>query len=171
VATNAVDEIFSRVDVEAEVKDQLPTDFKSLAGPATAALQQASYRIVDDALERPVFQRLWITANREMHETLVQTLEGGGPRVSTEGGAVVLDLGAIAREAVDQIGIGQDLGVKLPRDIGRIEDPPPARPGGHDVARAARTPREEFYGFRTGIGAGGVPRRGRDAASGRSRCN
>ncbi len=36
VATRAVDELFDSVDVNAEIKAQLPEDFKNLSGPATA---------------------------------------------------------------------------------------------------------------------------------------
>ena len=55
IATRAVDELFDNVDVQAEVEAKLPGDVKSLSGPATAALRQASYQIVDRALEQPAF--------------------------------------------------------------------------------------------------------------------
>lgn len=120
VATRAVDELFDSVDVQAEIKDQLPPDFKSLSGPATAGLRQASYRIVDRALEQPAFQRLFTRALEEAHRTLVEVLEGGGPRVSTEGGEVTLDLQAIVLEAADRIGIGEQVAERIPPDAGRI---------------------------------------------------
>ena len=47
VANRAVDELFANVDVQAEVENQLPTDYKGLSGAATAGLRQASYQIVD----------------------------------------------------------------------------------------------------------------------------
>ena len=59
VANRAVDELFANVDVQAEVEEQLPTDYKGLSGAATAGLRQASYQIVDRALEQPVFQELF----------------------------------------------------------------------------------------------------------------
>ena len=120
VANRAVDELFANVDVQAEVEQQLPTDYQGLAGPATAGLRQASYRIVDRALEQPAFQRLFAATLEETHRTLVQVLEGGGDRVSTEGGEVTLDLRAIIEEAADRIGIGQQVSDKLPADAGRI---------------------------------------------------
>src|SRR5919106_3226816 len=94
VANRAVDELFANVDVQAEVETQLPNDYKGLSGAATAGLRQASYQIVDRALEQPVFQDLFRIALEESHETLVEVLEGGGARVSTEEGAVTLDLRA-----------------------------------------------------------------------------
>ena len=120
IATRAVDELFDSVDVQAEVEKQLPKDFKSLSGPAAAGLRQASYQIVDRALEQPRLQALFAVTLEEAHRTLVQVLEGDGPRVSTEGGEVTLDLRTIILEAADRIGIGDQVADKIPADAGRI---------------------------------------------------
>jgi hypothetical protein len=120
VANRAVDELFANVDVQEEVRAQLPSGYKGLAGPATAGLRQASYQIVDRALEQPRFQSLFKVTLEETHKTLVQVLEGGGDRVSTQNGEVVLDLRPIVEEAADRIGVGQQVASKLPADAGRI---------------------------------------------------
>jgi hypothetical protein len=120
VATRAVDELYASVDVQAELEGQLPNDFKSLSGPAAAGLRQASYEIVDRALEQPRFQRLFTAAVRESHATLVQVLEGGGSRVSTENGEVILNMRAILLEAADRIGLSEQAQSKIPADAGRI---------------------------------------------------
>jgi hypothetical protein len=120
IANRAVDELFANVDVQSEVKTQLPSDFKSLSGPAAAGLRQASYQIVDRALEQPAFQSLFKVTLEQTHKTLVEVLEGGGARVSTEGGEVTLNLRAIIQEAADRIGIGDQVADKLPADAGRI---------------------------------------------------
>jgi hypothetical protein len=120
IANRAVDELFANVDVQAEVQEQLPSGYKSLSGPAAAGLRQASYEIVNRALEQPRFQSLFKTTLEETHKTLVEVLEGGGERVSTEGGEVTLNLRAIIQEAADRIGIGDQVADKLPADAGRI---------------------------------------------------
>jgi membrane protease YdiL (CAAX protease family) len=120
VANRAVDELFANVDVQAEVENQLPTDYKGLSGAATAGLRQASYQIVNRALEQPVFQDLFRAALEESHTTLVQVLEGGGTRVSTQEGEVVLELRAIMVEAADRIGIGDQVVDRIPADAGQI---------------------------------------------------
>jgi len=120
VANRAVDELFANVDVQAEVEGQLPADYKGLSGAATAGLRQASYQIVDRALEQPVFQDLFRVALEESHTTLVQVLEGGGDRVSTDEGEVILDLRAIIIEAADRIGIGGQVVDRIPDDAGQI---------------------------------------------------
>lgn len=120
VATRAVDELFANVDVQAEVEAQLPEDYKGLSGAATAGLRQASYQIVDRALEQSVFQQLFRLSVEESHTVLVEVLEGGGDRISTEGGVVTLDLREIVQEAADRIGIGQQVADKLPEDAAQI---------------------------------------------------
>ena len=120
VANRAVDELFANVDVQAEVEKQLPADYQGLAGPATAGLRQASYQIVNRALEQPAFQQLFKATLDETHKTLVEVLEGGGGRVSTANGEVTLNLRAIIEEAADRIGIGQQVADKIPADAGRI---------------------------------------------------
>jgi Short C-terminal domain len=120
VANRAVDELFANVDVQEEVQAQLPSGYKGLAGPATAGLRQASYQIVNRALEQPRFQTLFKATLEETHKTLVQVLHGGGDRVSTQNGEVVLDLRPIVAEAADRIGVGQQVASKLPQNAGRI---------------------------------------------------
>jgi hypothetical protein len=121
VAARSVDELFDNVDVQAEIEDQLPDDLQSLSGPATAGLRQASYELVDRALERPALQRLWARSLRETHSTLVEVLEGEGPAFSTTGGVVTLDLELIVLEAADRIGIRNQIEDNLPADVGSIE--------------------------------------------------
>ena len=120
VANRAVDELFANVDVQAEVEAQLPADYQGLSGAATAGLRQASYQIVNRALEQPVFQELFRVALEESHTTLVQVLEGGGDRVSTDEGEVILDLRRIIIEATDRIGIGDQVVDRIPADAGQI---------------------------------------------------
>jgi hypothetical protein len=120
VATRAVDELFTSVDVQAELQAQLPQDWKSLSGVAAAGARQASYQVVDRALEQPAFQRLFAISLEESHATLVEVLEGGGSRVSTQGGEVTLDLRAIVRETADRIGIGEQVADRIPADAGQI---------------------------------------------------
>ncbi|GIU95681.1 MAG: hypothetical protein KatS3mg012_2138 [Gaiellaceae bacterium] len=120
IATRVVDELFASVDVQAEVERQLPDDYKSLSGPAAAGLRQASYAILERALEQPRLQSLFEATLRESHRSLVVVLEGGGSGISVEQGVVTLDLGAIIDEAAERIGLGAQLSDKIPADAGRI---------------------------------------------------
>ena len=67
-----------------------------------------------------MFQSLFRASLEESHTTLVEVLEGGGDRVSTQGGVVTLDLRQIIQEAADRIGIGSQVADRLPADAGQI---------------------------------------------------
>jgi hypothetical protein len=121
VSTRAVDELYASVDVAALLEERLPPDFQNLSGPAAAGIRQASYQVVDRALERPAFQRLWEFSVEQSHETLVQVLEGGGDRVTTEEGVVTLDLRPLVLETAERIGIRDQVEDRLPADAGVIE--------------------------------------------------
>ncbi len=121
IATRAVDELYANVDVQAEIEGQLPEDFKSLAGLASAGVRQASYQVIDRALEQPALQTAFAIAVENAHATLVDVLEGGGDRASTEGGVVTLDLRQIVLETADRIGIRSQIEGKLPENVGQIE--------------------------------------------------
>jgi hypothetical protein len=121
VATRAVDELYAEVDVASLLEDRLPDDYQSLSGPAAAGLRQASYEIVDRALERPAMQKLWAISLEQSHLTLVQVLEGGGDRVSTDEGIVSLDLRPIVLDTAERIGLRDEVEDRLPQNAGVIE--------------------------------------------------
>ena len=122
VATYAVDELYRRVDVEAELEDVLPDDADRFADLGAAALRPVAYQVVDRALRTSVLASLWETANRQAHEQFVRSVvEGGGAGVSTEGGVVRLGLRPILVEATTRIGLGESLAARIPTDAGSIE--------------------------------------------------
>ena len=93
IANYAVDEVYRRVDVEAELEDVLPKDADRFANLAAAALRPAAYQVVDRALRTSALEGFWEGANRQAHEQFVRTVVGGGETgVSTEGGVVQLGL-------------------------------------------------------------------------------
>jgi len=116
-----VDQLYENVNVEAEVKDRLPSDFKDLAGPVAGGVRQFAGDGAEKVLETSTAQSLWEDANRSAHEQLVSVLEDKGDAVSTSEGNVSLNVGSLVTNLADQVGIGQDLADKLPADAGQIE--------------------------------------------------
>jgi hypothetical protein len=122
VANYAVDEVYRRVDVEAELKDVLPDDADRFANLAAAALRPAAYQVVDRALRTSVLAGLWESTNRQAHEQFVRTVVGGGGAgVSTGGGVVRLGLRPILVESTRRIGLGESLAARIPADAGTVE--------------------------------------------------
>lgn len=114
-----VNELFTKVDVEAQLKKKLPDQVKGLAGPASGGLRQLATQAGLEALKNPTVQSAWANANRRAHDAFLHLIEGGGSTLSTTNGVVTLDLGQL----VSQIGqnAGVDISDKLPPDAARIE--------------------------------------------------
>jgi hypothetical protein len=119
VAAFLVDELYTNVDVEAQLKKALPPRADVLAGPAAGALHQLAERVAQEALERPAVQQLWRQANERAHAALLNLIEGGGTVVSTESGDVTLDLGTLVTQVGSQAGV--DVAGKIPPDAGQLE--------------------------------------------------
>jgi hypothetical protein len=69
---------------------------------------------VDRALTIPAVQSLWAQSNRRAHALVIKLLDGGGSELSTSGGAVTLDLEALLDRVGQRVGVGSDVGAKLP---------------------------------------------------------
>ena len=117
LANFMVDELYTNVDVQAELASALPPRLQPLAGPAAAGLRQLTDRLANEALQRPRVQAAWENINRVTHEKLIEVVE------DDSGEPVVLDLGDILGEVGANAGI--DVASKLPPDAGEIEILPP----------------------------------------------
>jgi Short C-terminal domain len=121
VANYTVDELYRRVDVEAELEDVLPNDADRYSKAAAAALRPLAYQVVDQALRTSLFAGLWEHANREAHTQFVAVVKGGNDSVSTDGGVVRLGLRPILIEASKRVGFGENLAARIPIDSGQVE--------------------------------------------------
>src|SRR5215212_2187203 len=92
VAATLVDQFYANVDVQAELEKKLPPEAQGLAGPASAGLRELSDRTAVRMLERPRVQALWVNSVTKAHSQLVKVLEDDTGALSTENGAVVLDV-------------------------------------------------------------------------------
>ncbi|HEY2572317.1 MAG TPA: SHOCT domain-containing protein [Solirubrobacteraceae bacterium] len=115
-----VDQLYARVDVRGVVRSSLPKQFAALAGPVSGALQNAAVGVVSSALEHPVVQRLWRTANRNADEALVSVITGNRGPIAVSNGAVKLDLAAVLRNVAADLGVPQSAINKLPPSIGDV---------------------------------------------------
>jgi hypothetical protein len=114
-----VEALYENVDVQGELAGALPPAAKPLAGPAAAGLRTLAGKLASEALGRPRVQALWAEANRNAHALFLEVIEGGGDTLSTEGGAVTLELGPIVERLGAQLGI--DVASKLPPEAAEIQ--------------------------------------------------
>jgi hypothetical protein len=100
-----VEALFDNVNVEAQLKKHLPNNLEGLAGPAAGGVHELALRAAAEALKSPQVQELWANANRRAHDTFLLVVEGGNETVSTEGGAVTLDVGRVIAQVADNAGV------------------------------------------------------------------
>jgi len=104
-----VHELFSNVDVAAELQTVFPKQLQPLSGPAAAGLQQLAGQLAPRVLAGPVVQKAWVQANIAAHRELLRVLNGGGPVVSTKSGVVTLDLHTLVTQLAATVGLSSQL--------------------------------------------------------------
>jgi hypothetical protein len=120
VAAALVDQLFSNVDVEALLDEQLPAQQKGLAGPIAGAIRLGAEPAASRLLERPRIQELWVRSVTQTHRALINVLEGDSRALETEGGNVVLNLRPLIIQFGDRIAIVGRIDQRLPADAGQI---------------------------------------------------
>jgi Short C-terminal domain len=138
-----VNELFSSVDVAAEIKSVLPAQVAGLAAPAAAGLRALATQIAPQVLTTSPVQNAWRLANRTAQIELLRILNGGSKTISTSNGVVSLQLHPLLMQLAAQVGlqsqlasvqsnlqgaagttaqstVQQKLGVKLPPPSGNI---------------------------------------------------
>jgi hypothetical protein len=121
VAASLVEQLYANVDVAAALEQRLPEDQKGLAGPAAAGLRELSDRAARRMLERPRVQAVWVNSVTRAHRQLINVLEDDTGALSTEGGAVVLDLQPLVVQLGDRIAVVGSAAERFGPDAGRIE--------------------------------------------------
>jgi hypothetical protein len=121
LSTFLVAQLYTNVDVEAELRKALPPEASALAGPAAGGLRQLAQQVAERALTTPQVQAIWAEANRAAHEQFLAVVNGGGTVVSTGEGEVTLQLGTVVEQIGEQVGVPADLIAKLPKDAGELK--------------------------------------------------
>jgi hypothetical protein len=120
VATTLVDQLYTDVDVQAALKEQLPENLQPLAGPIAGASRELADRAAQRLLERPRAQELWVNSLAFTHQQLLRLLDDDLTSVRTEGGFLVLDLRTLVIQLGDQVAVIGQLGNRLPEDAGKV---------------------------------------------------
>lgn len=120
VSNYLVDQLYANVDVTGEIRSALPPRAQPLAPAAAGALRNAAENVTNELLQRPRVQGLWEDANRTAHQAFLKVVQGGGPAVSTEGGVVKLDLGAMLQQLQQRTGVGGRVAAKLPPGTAQV---------------------------------------------------
>jgi hypothetical protein len=108
LAETIVAELYSHVDVAAQLRNALPDSAAEFAPTLAAGIRTTSVQVASAALATDAVRQAWRQANRVAHDQVVHVLEGKGGVVTTAKGEVAIDTSALAglvRGALDRNGI------------------------------------------------------------------
>jgi Short C-terminal domain len=121
IADSVVEELFANVDVAAALEQRLPEDQQAFAGPLAGGLREFADRTVRRLLDSARGQELLEDSLVTTHEQLLAVLDDESTAITTEGGAVILDLQPLVIQVGERVAIVGRLAERLPDDTGRIE--------------------------------------------------
>ena len=116
-----IDQLYSNVDVQGELKSGLPKQLGPLAGPISGALHGLAEEGAQRALATPRVQDVWKRANYAADQTLVRIVNGGGSRVQINGGTVSLNLRQIVADLSQRLGLPSSIAGKLPASVANLK--------------------------------------------------
>jgi hypothetical protein len=108
LAETIVAELYSHVDVAAQLRKALPDSAAEFAPTLAASIRTTSVQVASAALATSAVRQAWRQANRVAHDQVVHVLEGKDGVVTTAKGEVAIDTGGLAalvRSALDGNGI------------------------------------------------------------------
>jgi hypothetical protein len=120
VSAYVVDQVYSNVDVAAELRSGLPPRLAPLAGPAAGGLRNLAEQMTQRVLARPRIQDAWKAANYVTAQQLIRIVKGQSKLVKATGNAVILDLRPVVLEVAGRLGIPDSLVSKIPPEAGKI---------------------------------------------------
>jgi hypothetical protein len=96
VAKQVSENLVSRTDLNARVKNALPPKAGFLATPLTSEVETVTNELALKAVQSKQFYTLWVAANRASHKQLVAVLTGSSEgSVSSKNGKVTIDLSQV----------------------------------------------------------------------------
>jgi hypothetical protein len=121
IAAQLVDALFTNVDVQAGLREQLPPEQQRLAPTLAGVLRELADRGAQRLLERPRVQDLWVRSIVKSQEQLVAVLNDDSTAVNTEGGYVILNLQPLVIQLGERVAIIGRASARLPEDAGHIK--------------------------------------------------
>jgi hypothetical protein len=122
VAVYVVDQLYTNIDVGAQLGELLPGDLSGLSGALASALRNPATDAVDRLLATDQVAAIWSNANRVAHQTIVNILEDDTrvEALSTSGGSVTLDLREVVVQLAADLGLPGTVVDKIPADAGQV---------------------------------------------------
>jgi hypothetical protein len=100
-----VAQLYANVDVKAQLEEELPSSVSALSAPLAAATRQLALNVSEKALASPRVQALVSNAVRAAHAQFVKLIKDEGQYVSSTGGDVTIEYGALIADLAARLGV------------------------------------------------------------------
>ena len=122
IAVYVVDQLYTNVDVGAQLGQLLPGDLSGLSGALASALRNPATDAVDRLLATDQVATIWSNANRITHQTIVNILEDDTrvEALSTADGNITLDVREVVVQLAADLGLPGAVVDRIPADAGQI---------------------------------------------------
>ena len=120
VAAQMVEILYTNVDVGGQLKDELPSNLQSLAGPIAGLSHELADRAARELLSRPRVQDLFVTALSLSQQQLIAVLHGDTRVLETSNGNVVLNVRPLVLQLGDRFNFVSNLADKIPQESAQV---------------------------------------------------
>ena len=122
ISVYVVDQLYTNVDVSAQLGGLLPANLSGLSGALASALRNPATDAVDRLLATDQVATIWTDANRVTHQTIVNILEDDTrvEALSTSNGNITLDVRQIVVQLAADLGLPGAVVDRIPADAGQI---------------------------------------------------
>ncbi|GAA0420056.1 hypothetical protein Aca07nite_12290 [Actinoplanes capillaceus] len=103
VAEYSTTEVFRLLDVEQRLRTVLPEQAAFVAGPLTAQIREQVRKTVQNVLGSDRFQVIWVELNRQLHQRVIDVLEGESSVVTARENGVQIDLLPLINQVLRQL--------------------------------------------------------------------
>ncbi|GGN21497.1 ribosomal protein L29 [Actinoplanes campanulatus] len=103
VAEYSTTEVFRVLDVEQRLRTVLPEQAAFVAGPLTAQIREQVRKTVQNVLGSDRFQVIWVELNRQLHQKVVDVVEGESNVVTAREDSVQIDLLPLINQVLRQL--------------------------------------------------------------------
>jgi hypothetical protein len=119
ISDYVVGEVFEQADIQAMVREELPSELQLFAGPLVVGVENVANQAVTAIVVSDPFNNIWVAFNRVSHAAILDVLKGKGDRLYFIDGNLTLDFNDVYRYLQDRLDFG-DLDLIPQAEEGRL---------------------------------------------------
>jgi hypothetical protein len=119
ISDYVVGEVFEQADIQAMVREELPSELQLFAGPLVVGVENVANQAVTAIVVSDPFNNIWVAFNRVSHAAILDVLKGKGDRLYFINGNFTLDFNDVYRYLQDRLDFG-DLDLIPQAEEGRL---------------------------------------------------